>query len=133
MPLYLYLDERDGSVHEVVQTMKEEHRAFAKDGYELKRIFINPNASIDSKWDENSSKDFIEKTGRKRGTVGDLFDKSKELSLKREQKEGCDPIKEKMYNDYSKKRDGATHPQQRKEKFEKKKKELVKKGFDISV
>lgn len=133
MPLYLYRHPTTGEIREIVQTIKEEHKYVDENGLEWAREFTVPNASIDTKWDPNSAKDFVRKTASKKGTIGDLLDKSAELSKKREEKIGKDPLKENMYKDYSKKRNGAIHPKQRKEQFEKKKKELEKKGFKISL
>ena len=130
MPIYLYLDERDNSIHEVIQTMKEEHRYFI-DGYELKRVFINPQANIGStsKLDPMDSKSYVNLTREKRGTVGNLQDLSKELSIKREEKLGIDPQKQAHFNRYAKIRNGRRHPLERKEKLEK----ILKEPIELKI
>lgn len=84
-------------------------------GFKWKRIVPTeaPQASIDTKVDPYSAADFAKATN-KRGTIGDLWDRSAEMSAKREDKEGegKDPIKNQFYENYSKKRKGKKHPQQ---------------------
>jgi hypothetical protein len=95
--------------------MEDKHEYFGENGDEnsWKRVFTVPNASIDSQVDPFSSKDFVNKTNNKKGTYGDLLDRSKEMSEKRAQiAGGVDPVKEKYYQDYSKARKGAKHPDQ---------------------
>tara|TARA_B100001939_G_scaffold36275_1_gene28224 strand:- start:467 stop:664 length:198 start_codon:yes stop_codon:yes gene_type:complete len=53
-------------------------------------------------------------TKDKCGTIGDLWDASKEASEKRKSKEGYDSIENKRNSDYSKKRKGMLHPDQKK-------------------
>ena len=68
---------------------------------------VNPNTSIDTQIDPWSTKDFVDKTKNKGGTLGDLFDKSAELSRKRASENGgVDPIKRKSEKTYSKDRKG---------------------------
>ena len=106
MPLYTYENPKNGKTIEVLQTMSESHAYTDSDGLVWKRVFQVPNAAIDSQIDHNSS------------TYGDLLDKSRELSDKRAQERGgADPLKEKVFKDYSAKRKGAKHPEQMK-KFE---------------
>lgn len=103
MPLYLYSHPETGETKEIIQSMKEDHVYF-EDGIQWKRIFTVPTASIDTKIDPFSQRQFIEKTGNKKGTVGNMMDLSAELSQKREQLNGKeDPIKRKHFSDYEKK------------------------------
>ena len=56
------------------------------------------------------SNDFIEKTSTGQCSMGDLMDRSAELSAKRaEQNDGVDPVKQKYFKKYSKERGGAKH------------------------
>ena len=56
-----------------------------------------------------------------KGTVGDLLDKSSELSNQRAQENGgVDPLKKKYYENYSKERKGAKHPNEIKKTYESK-------------
>jgi len=109
MPIYLYEHPKTGEVREVIQLMNSDHSySEVKNGkqVEWKRVFTSPRAAIDTRIDEFSSTEYVEKTRNKQGTVGDLFDQSKELSQKREQRAGRDKIKQKYYDDYAKKRGG---------------------------
>ena len=120
MPLYSYIDERDGTVIELVQKMTDVHEAFAKDGYKLKRIFHIPNYAIDSSINAFSAKDFNRATLNKKGSLGDLMDLSKEMSEKRAQQAGgLDPVKEKFYDNYQKVRK-TKHPEVRKRELKEK-------------
>lgn len=98
-------------------------------GVKWKRLVTNPQAAIDTKVDPYSAADFSKATN-KRGTVGELWDRSAELSAKREDKEGkgCDPIKNAFYENYSKKRKGRKHPDQVREESTRK---LKSKGISI--
>lgn len=112
MPLYLYKNESTGDIYEVVQTMTEDHVFFdPQTGEECKRVWTVPNASVDSFSNVNpfDLKEATEKTRGFKGTVGDLWDMSKELSVKREDKLGHeDPQKRKVFDKYKKER-GVKH------------------------
>ena len=103
MPIYIYKNPDTDERIEVIQTMAEEHIYIDEFGLECKRVFTVPHASIDTKDDEWDHNQFVEKTGKMKGTVGDLLDYSSELSEKRAQVNGGeDPIKKKAFNDYEK-------------------------------
>lgn len=115
MPLYTYKNPETGDLIDVLQSMNEKHSYIDENGLEWKRVFQVPNASIDSQIDPHSNTAFIDATKNKKGTYGDLLDKSKELSEKRAKTYGgSDPIKEKFFKDYSAQRNGAIHPEQKK-------------------
>lgn len=129
MPLYQYLDERDGKVYDVVQGMNDTHEAFAPDGFKLARIWTKPLASVDSKLDPNDAKSFTKYTSTRAGTLGDLQDLSAELSQKRKDKDGVDVVKQNFYDNYAKKRSGRRHINEKKEKL----KEIIKNSpFELS-
>lgn len=109
MPLYTYFNENTGEYRDIIQGMNDIHEYTDESGYKWLRVFYKPQAAIDTKMDEFSSRDFAEKTGRKKGTLGNLFDQSRELSEKRKQKEGIDFVKEKYYENYAKERKGKPH------------------------
>ena len=113
MPEYLYRDPEDPEkVVSVVQRMSEDH-TYETNGKTWERVFTIPKANIDSKIDPNSRQEFVEKTSNKKGTMGDLWDRSAELSAMRADKNGgVDPVKEKHYKKYSEKRNGNKHPDQ---------------------
>ena len=92
--------------------MNEEKKYIDEKGNEWERIFTIPQAVFDSSEniDPFSEKQFADVTGKKKGvTIGDLWDKSEELSKKRIEKYGTDPIKNKAVNKYIKKT-GKMHP-----------------------
>lgn len=107
MPQYIYIDDETGERFEVIQTMNEKHCFYnPQNGNECRRIWTVPNASIDSlsNTDPFNINSHIEKTGKMKGTVGDLWDASKEMSQRREEKLGKeDPIKRKFFDNYEKK------------------------------
>lgn len=112
MPLYCYQNEETGEIKDVFQGMNDVHEYFGEDGSEdgWKRVFTVPQASIDSHIDPFKASDFAAKTGGKKGTYGDLLDRSAELSEKRaDSNGGVDPIKQKYFENYSKERRGAKH------------------------
>ena len=83
-----------------------------ENGSQWRRLAVNPQASFDTQCDPHSAADFVKATN-KRGCVGDLWDRSKEMSLKRADKEGgIDPVKQKFYDRYARKRKGKRHPQE---------------------
>ena len=108
MPIYLYQNRETLEIKEVLQSMTEKHEYF-EDGREWKRVFTVPRASIDTKIDHNSASEFINKTGNKKGTVGDILDLSAEMSEKTASSEGEDPVKRKFFDNYKKANKGAKH------------------------
>ncbi len=118
MPLYLFEHVTTGETHEIVFHMNDNKVYNGPDGKakgQWRRAWTKPQAAIDTQCDPFSSKDFVKVTNRK-GLVGDLWDRSKEMSLKRAQKEGgVDPVKAKYLDDYAKRRHGVKHPVQRRE------------------
>lgn len=74
------------------------------------RVWTKPNAAANSRIDADDLQKMTRVTGEKKGSLGNLFDLSKEMSLKREEKHGIDNVKEKYYSRWSKSRRGKTHP-----------------------
>jgi hypothetical protein len=112
MPIYVYEHIESGEVVEVFQSMKEDHVYHGADGTEInqwRRVWTVPMASIDTKIDPNNRNEFIRRTDKYK-TVGDVLDKSAELSNARAEKEGVDPVRQKFFENYSKERNGAKHP-----------------------
>ena len=102
MPLYTYRHPTTGQTKDVFQGMNDEH-SYSEDGVEWMRVFTKPYAAIDTEIDPFSSKSFIDKTANKKGTLGDMWERSAELSETREKKAGVDPVKQNFYADYKKK------------------------------
>lgn len=110
MPLYTYKHPETNECKDILQSMNEEHVYIDEEGVEWNRVYFAPNASIDSNIDPFSQRQFTESTGAKKGTVGDMLDYSAEMSQRRaEQTGGTDPVKQKYFDDYAKKRNGQRH------------------------
>lgn len=124
MPIYIFQNTITGEIKEIFQNMNDVHEYYGDSNEPenfWQRIFTVPNASIDTKIDPFSSEQYVRATYNKKGTYGDLLDKSKELSEKRSEiNGGLDPIKEKYYEKYSKDRRGAKHPDKMKKVIENK-------------
>lgn len=112
MPIYIYLNPKTGVTKEVIQRMTEPH-IYSENGEQWQRIFHTAQISTDTNWDAMDSKNFVERSRTKKGKLGDLWEKSAELSEKREKIIGKDPIKEKFLKNWEKKRK-KTHPENRK-------------------
>lgn len=109
MPIFLFQHPVTNETREIVQRMNEEHVFVDAKGVKWQRIFTVPQAQIDTQINPHDNRDFVTKTKVKNYSVGDLWDKSAELSAKREKQMGKDPVKEKASLDYTKKT-GKTHP-----------------------
>ena len=130
MPFYLFKNPITKEIVEIFQNMKDEHVFTDSNGVKYERIYTSPCMSIDSKIDAFSSSDFVEKTRNKKGTIGDLWSASKELSEKRGG-ENNDPVKEKFYKDYAN-HHGVKHADQiKKEKKDKASERLKKLGVSF--
>jgi len=122
MPLYSFIREEDGKIEDVFFHMDDKKIYNGKDGKEIgkwKRIWLKPRMSVDSiAIDPYSSNDFNRVTN-KGGKLGDLWDRSEELSQKRVDRDGIDPVKQTFYEKYKKTHKGNSHPQEKKEKSKK--------------
>ncbi len=132
MPLYVFARVDNPSVtqdlHYSMHTAPSVGKVVTVDGIKWRRIFTKPQASFDTKCDPYSAKDFSKATN-KPGTVGDLHDRSKEMSIKRAEKEGgTDPVRERYFADYTRRRRGTIHPEQKREQSVKK---LAAKGIKV--
>ena len=108
MPLYVFQHPESGEVVEVVLGMNDDKFYMDEKGTEWNRVFLAPNANIDADIDPFSSKGFVDKTNTK-GSMGDILERSKEMSDKRKDKLGYDPVQQKYFKEYSKKRRGMKH------------------------
>jgi thymidylate synthase len=109
MPLYLFKNPKTGKIISLFQSMNEEH-TYSDGEIKYERVFTVPNAQIDSDIDLDSSDKFVEKTGKMKGTLGEIWDYSQELSDKRAAKNGgIDPVRQKAEEKYSKKRKGMKY------------------------
>jgi hypothetical protein len=109
MPEYLYENPDTGEIISVTQGIDEEHTHSEK-GKAFNRVFTVPNASIDSDVDPFSAQQFTEKTKNMKGSMGDIWDYSAELSDRRKKdNNGVDPIRKKAEKKYSEKRKGMKY------------------------
>ncbi len=108
MPLYTFEHPVTEEQQDVALGMNDDKVFIDENGTEWKRIFHIPNAAMDNDIDPFSKQQFLDKTNT-RGTVGDLMERSKEMSEKRTNKLGYDPMKKKYFKEYSKKRNGIKH------------------------
>lgn len=105
MPIYIYEHPESKKRIEIVQSIHEQHVYIDKEGNKWNRVFTLPELNTSDKLNEFSTeKDFSNYTKNKKGSIGDLWDKSKELSEKREKKFGKDPVKENYKKTWTSKR-----------------------------
>ena len=120
MPLYTFSNPKTGEIKEVFFHMNDEKAYQDEDGLDWVREYGSPQLNTNGTTDPWSSKSFVDKTS-KGGTMGDLLDRSADLSKERaSQNGGVDPVKEKYYKEYSKKRNGALHEDKKPKSFENK-------------
>lgn len=101
--IYIYEHPDTKEIKEVNQGMNDIHEYVDETGLKWNRVFTIPNACIDTKIDPFSKNDFLRKTDKK-GSVGDLVDRAKDLSEQRKDKNGgVDPILNKEISNYKKK------------------------------
>tara|TARA_R110000751_G_scaffold260477_2_gene359831 strand:- start:3837 stop:4178 length:342 start_codon:yes stop_codon:yes gene_type:complete len=109
MPEYLFENPETGEVISVTQGIDEKH-TYSEEKKEFNRVFTVPNASIDSDVDPFSAQRFTEKTKNMKGTMGDIWDYSAEMSDKRKKaNNGVDPVRKKAEKSYSNKRRGVKY------------------------
>lgn len=129
MPTYLFSSVDDELVFtDIYFPFKDAPKIGAVIEYEgvlWKRRPTLPQAASSMEISPHDSKAFVEKTGRMKGTWGELESYSAEMSAKRAAANGGrDEIREKFYTD-SKAKTGLEHPDVRRRKA---KEELAKKG-----
>lgn len=117
MPLYLFANKDDTEVQEVFFHMNDEKIFVGPDGETWRRVYTVPQMSIDTHLDPRNKNDFIRRT-EKYKTIGETIDASRELSEKRESKDGIDAVKQKSFDDYAAARKGQRHPAEKARKFE---------------
>lgn len=141
MPLYPFQHPKTGKIKDVFVSLKEpdDKRRFHLDdkGVKWKRVLEAPMIAVDTKINPYSEKEFREKTYAKKGeTLGSMFDRSKELSDQRASKnQGVDPVQEKYFKDYRKRKRGTPHTAELKRNQGKAKEHLDKglKALGVSI
>ncbi len=110
MPFYLFENPQTGEVKEIYQDMNDIHE-YSENDLKWGRIFTVPNAFVaGSPVDPHNPIDFARETYEKKGTYGDLMDRSAELSAKRAERYGEDPVKKAADEKWSKERGGKKRP-----------------------
>ena len=99
MPLYTFEHPTTGAQEDFVFGINDDKIVVDEEGVKWKRVFSAPNISIDADVDPFSRKQFLEKTAKK-GTYGELMDRSRELSQKRKDKLGYDPVEQKYFKKF---------------------------------
>jgi hypothetical protein len=103
MPEYIYKHPNKKDYVELVQSINEEHTFYDEDGLQWDRVYTALNFNTHSKIDAFDKRAFTEKTGKMKGTYGNMLDYSKELSMEREDRLGYDPVKKSYFDAYEKK------------------------------
>jgi len=110
MPFYIFQHPKTSEVKELFFSMNDDKKYVDDSGTEWKRVYSLPQLNTESSFDPWDQNGFVNKTAKMKGSVGDLMDKSAELSAKRaESNDGVDPLKKKYFDNYSKERKGAKH------------------------
>ena len=128
MPQYLFEHIDSGDVREVffkMNDVKIYNGIDDKEPGKWKRVWTIPLAAISSIVNPYDPKSFTAATTNKKQTFGEMWQRSAEASAIRAEKEGRDPVKDKLYTDY-KKATGLKHPAQSREDTAAKAKEVVK-------
>lgn len=135
MATYIYQtvpkDGEEPKQFEIVQSMKDAPLTHHPEtGEPVRRVIVGGygfNAK-GMKIDPFSNTQFLERTSQKGGTLGELFDRSAELSEMRAAKTGGveDPFRRKIYDNYSKKYKGTKHEGEMKAEHKKAKEEVDK-------
>jgi len=113
MPLYTYVNPKTKQTIDIVQSVHDEHTYVDNKGLKWQRVFTAPEVNTHGTLKvECSDKQFSEYTKNRKGSIGDLWDQSAELSEKRKKiYGGKDPVKKKYFKDWSKKRKNKVHPE----------------------
>lgn len=104
MMYYSYSHPDTKEVVEILQEINDVHEYVSEDGTKYDRVFNSNICPAGLAVDPFSSKQFLEKTSGK-GTLGDVWDRAKEMSAMRAEKRGgVDEIADKAEKDYLSKR-----------------------------
>lgn len=111
MPTYIFRHPTTKKYIEIIQKITDSHFYKDENGVVWERVFTIPQLNTEGTLDANcTDKQFSEFTKNKKGSLGDLWDRSAELSEKRKKIYGEDPIKKKYVSNWKNKRKGKKHP-----------------------
>lgn len=84
MPFYTYINPESEETIEIVQSVHDDHVYIDDKGLQWQRVFTAPEVNTHGTLKaECSDKQFSEHTKNRKGSIGDLWDQSAELSEKR--------------------------------------------------
>lgn len=110
MPMYIFQNPETNEEIEIFFHMNDQKKYVDDQGLEWKRVYISSQLNTESSIDPWDNSSFVNSTANMKGSVGDLLDKSSELSSMRAEKNGgVDPLKKKYFENYSKERNGTKH------------------------
>jgi len=105
MPIYIYQHPKLEKYIELIQSVHDNHEYIDEHGVKWNRIFTPPELNTGGSLKTNcTAKEFSDFTKNHKGTIGDLWDRSAELSEKRKKIYGEDPVKKQYKNSWKKKR-----------------------------
>ena len=107
--IYVFQHPETGETKEIYQKIDEKHEFTDESGLKWNRVFTTSYISSNVQIDAYSAESYASKTKNKNYTVGEMTDISAELSDKRANKEGIDPVKIEHYDRYAKKNNGVRH------------------------
>lgn len=121
--VYQFRNKKTGKIKDIVMPMKDYKPYKGENGDEdfWERVYDLPQVNLGNAKvvDPFDNKAFVNKTGGMRGTYGDLYDYSSELSEKRAALAGGeDPLKRKYFDEYKKKTNGKKHVKDKPKKIE---------------
>jgi len=117
MPIYIYEHPKTHKQVEVQQKMTDLHEFIDEKGVKYNRVFLSTKTCVDTLADPWSKEAWMRKTAKRGMTIGDMMNESAALSEKRAVLTGRDPIKQKVFDDYTKKT-GKDHPENRPKRIE---------------
>ena len=124
--IYLFHNTDTDEYREIQMSMKEYTPYRGENGDEdcWERVYDAPQISMGNstakKINPYSQNEFVERTGKMKGNLGNMMDYSRELSEKRAKDHGgVDPVKRKYFKDYENKT-GKKHLKDKKTTYENK-------------
>lgn len=136
MPVIEFQHEESGETISVLVSINApaaERQTQTVDGKVYKRVWSAPQIAKDIRSVDGTQSDFDRMVSGKKGlTVGDAWDKAKELSEQRAQRNGgVDEVQEQFYKDYQKKTGGEHIDIKKRKAMDKAKRVFNKMGIRV--
>ena len=107
MPIYCFEHPKTGEQKEILLGINDKHEFVDDKDVRWNRVYSFNLCVKGGQLDPWNNKDYLRKTGEMKGTIGDMWDLSKEMSERRAKDNGgIDPIKEKKLAEDKKVRKG---------------------------